>query len=52
MYTKEHSADTHRARSPARLAMIVFIAATVREAVMGTDAPAYGLWLLVLPDHG
>lgn len=48
MHTKEHSADTNRARPPARLAVIVFIVAAGVVLILEHRAHVLGYWPLLL----
>jgi hypothetical protein len=48
MHTKEHSADANRARSPARLAVIVFIVAAGVLLILEHRTHVLGYWPLLL----
>jgi fatty acid desaturase len=48
MYTKEHSTDANRARSPARTVLIIFIVATGALLILEHRAHVLGYWPLLL----
>jgi hypothetical protein len=48
MYPKEHSTDANRARSPARMVLIIFIAAAGVLLILEHRAHVLGYWPLLL----